>query len=398
MSIQTLVLLLGLLLLAFVQHSSGYEFTFGAMNLNVFGVTKLNDSLVTSTISTIITRYDVFLAQEIRDISGSTPSRLLSMVNNLTSAGYELVASDHLGKSSSKEQYVYFYRKDRAVLIDQWQYDGIAARNFERPPFCVLMSFGHEKVVFIGLHAKPAAAIFEINSLKYVYDEVLQRWGESNIMIMGDLNADCQYVRKKHWHLPKSDSSSTEDEGVFTDSESSRAKRRSRRKPKNLAHAPIGYDEDDHGYSGDDEASERPKKRRVKQKRSDDNTVNHSNFTVLLYHDTRLHWLIETSVDTTTSISTCCAFDRIIASTSAMRLVVPNSAKPYYYPCDIYSRETSTKKPWHPDNACEKLKLDLADISRISDHFPVEVKLNIKPNLTDSVFNLAKSLFAIRIF
>ena len=51
-----------------------------------------------------------------------------------------------------------------------------------------------QELILIGIHVKPDAAVEENNALMDVHSAVEQKWGTDNILIMGDLNADCSYV------------------------------------------------------------------------------------------------------------------------------------------------------------------------------------------------------------
>ena len=53
-------------------------------------------------------------------------------------------------------------------------------------------------MVFIAIHTKPDATS-EINKLLNVYDDAVKRWKIENVVIMGDLNAACNYVRDTDW-------------------------------------------------------------------------------------------------------------------------------------------------------------------------------------------------------
>lgn len=54
-------------------------------------------------------------------------------------------------------------------------------------------------IVFIGAHAKPDDAANEVDKLVDVYDYFMKRWRSPNVIIMGDFNAACDYVRDKDW-------------------------------------------------------------------------------------------------------------------------------------------------------------------------------------------------------
>ena len=53
--------------------------------------------------------------------------------------------------------------------------------------------------VLVGVHIKPDTAVTEINHLEEVFTDAATRFRTRDIVIMGDLNADCSYVRKSDW-------------------------------------------------------------------------------------------------------------------------------------------------------------------------------------------------------
>ena len=52
----------------------------------------------------------------------------------------------------------------------------------------------------MALHTSPREAVEELTALTQVVEDIRSKWGvHTNILIMGDLNADCDYVPKKAW-------------------------------------------------------------------------------------------------------------------------------------------------------------------------------------------------------
>uniref|UniRef100_A0A8W8N2A0 Endonuclease/exonuclease/phosphatase domain-containing protein n=1 Tax=Magallana gigas TaxID=29159 RepID=A0A8W8N2A0_MAGGI len=172
----------------------------GAFNIQIFGKNKFNDPGVVPELVKILSRYDIVLVQEIRDSSETYIHKLVDVVNNSTRQDepFSLVVSQRLGRSTSKEQYAYLYRQKYVNVVAQYQYED-TQDIFERPPYSVKF---HSDVLemhefgIIGLHTKPDAAFTEIDALNVVYDEVEKRFGTPNILIAGDLNADCSYLSR----------------------------------------------------------------------------------------------------------------------------------------------------------------------------------------------------------
>ena len=49
----------------------------------------------------------------------------------------------------------------------------------------------------IGLHTDPDSAVEEMEALVSVHAAVQRRWNSDNIVILGDLNADCKYASSR---------------------------------------------------------------------------------------------------------------------------------------------------------------------------------------------------------
>ena len=144
-------------------------------------------------------RWDLALIQEVRDSSGNAIQELLDRLNAASGNVYELLLSERLGRSSSKEQLAWFYRKDRVAAMGQ---EHVADPNdlWERPPQITYWGLGDDKVGIIGMHVKPHDAVSEIDALASVVDDVVaQGKAPSGVWVMGDLNADCSYITKTEW-------------------------------------------------------------------------------------------------------------------------------------------------------------------------------------------------------
>ncbi|XP_022325780.2 deoxyribonuclease-1-like [Crassostrea virginica] len=170
----------------------------GAFNIQIFGETTYLKEDVRRELIKILSRYDIVLVQEIRDSSQIYISLLVDEINQFTRQDepFSLVVSERLGRSNSKEQYAFLYRKKYVELLDTYTYED-PNDVFERPPYCVKFCsdvLDFDEFGIIGLHAKPEDVFNELNALDKVYQTVSDRFGVSNILIAGDLNADCSYI------------------------------------------------------------------------------------------------------------------------------------------------------------------------------------------------------------
>lgn len=178
---------------------------FGAFNIQVFGVTKFAKEDIVGHIIKIIQRYDVVLVQEIRDSSEEVIYDLIERVNSEQSESerYQLVVSDRLGRTSSKEQYAFVYKPSKLEVKDAYVFNDDNGDVFEREPYVVWFRSTVTSLAdfaVIGCHVKPSDAISEINNLAIVYDDLLERHSHlKDVIFAGDFNADCSYVGKTKW-------------------------------------------------------------------------------------------------------------------------------------------------------------------------------------------------------
>lgn len=191
------------------------QFKIAAFNADILGKTKMEKASIASYIADIITQYDVILVQEIRDVSEETPAQLLTIVNKKNKGTYAMSVSTRLGRTSSKEQYVFYYKTSSGLTLESAEVYNDSADIFEREPYIVKFSKASHSFVLIGIHIKPTDAISELNQLDDVYNSVYSSINANEWIILGDLNADCSYISDTEmqnldltrnsftWHIPK---------------------------------------------------------------------------------------------------------------------------------------------------------------------------------------------------
>jgi endonuclease/exonuclease/phosphatase family metal-dependent hydrolase len=117
------------------------------------------------------------------------------MINNYTGPQYDVILSPRLGYSANKEQYGFFYRSKLIKVVNSWLATDIRD-EMSREPFSVLFELvgTSEKFFIVPIHTVPVNATEEIEVLPRVFDETAAKFGTSKGVIMGDFNADCDYV------------------------------------------------------------------------------------------------------------------------------------------------------------------------------------------------------------
>ncbi len=171
-------------------------------NLQVFGPAKAGREEWLGAVADIIRRYDLVAVQEIRDVSGVAPTRLLDAVNAVSGPRYAIALSPRTGREPddrhSQEQYAYFYRSDTLSVDDaSTLYDDSAHDYFQREPYLSRFAISGTGVSFVlmNVHTRPRAAVSEIAAMEHVFTWARERFGAERIFIaLGDFNAGCGYA------------------------------------------------------------------------------------------------------------------------------------------------------------------------------------------------------------
>lgn len=176
-------------------------------NIQVFGRTKAKKIEVMETLANTITRFDIVAIQEIRDKTGRAIKDLEVTVDNL-GTNFDFIISQRLGRSNSKEQYAYFYKTDSIIPESSYTFDDSTNDDFHREPFIAKFKAknGNFDFVLVTIHTDPDKAEHEIKSLHSAVTDAQQHFAnEPDIIILGDLNADCTYFDDSETDYPLKD-------------------------------------------------------------------------------------------------------------------------------------------------------------------------------------------------
>ena len=173
-------------------------------NIKVFGETKMGKSDVVSELVNITLRYDMVVVQEIKDLDQTVPYDFHDAINNGSNESYAMALSERSGQQEDdqggQEQYAIYYRTSRFELDSAWLHNDSELDEFQREPFIsnfnLLSKNGTviEDLTFITVHTKPAYAVNETASLHNVVETLKENSTESDIILLGDFNADCSYA------------------------------------------------------------------------------------------------------------------------------------------------------------------------------------------------------------
>lgn len=186
-----------------VSSRDGSAIQIASFNIQVLGTSKAQKPHVMSILATIIRGFDGVAIQELRTKEASVMESLLAEVNSQGGA-YRYVVGPRLGRSNSKEQYVFVYDSgrleldSRSVLTlddpeDLLHREPLVARFRTRPPS------GHTPFSFIlvNIHTDPDETDTELDALAEVFLAVKANpWREDDVILLGDLNVSYKKLGK----------------------------------------------------------------------------------------------------------------------------------------------------------------------------------------------------------
>lgn len=157
----------------------------GSWNLQRYGDAKANDTMLREQYSSVIRDFDIFIVQEVTDKDGDAFRHLCDAVGE----NYTCLLSSRAGTTSYKEQYGAFIRND-VTIVDTFDYNERNTTGFERPPYRITLNKDGYTFSLYTLHTKPENTPAEIDALERVVAD------SGNVVILGDLNADCAYYTR----------------------------------------------------------------------------------------------------------------------------------------------------------------------------------------------------------
>lgn len=165
-----------------------------AFNVQVFGKTKASKPDVMEVLARTARRFDVLAVQEIRNADRVVADRFLERINEEGEPRYAMVEGPRVGRTSAKEQIALYYDSTRVEVVEALTYPDSADR-FEREPLVATLRADSLDLTLVAIHVKPDSAPQELEALEEVTDWLGEtRPGERDIVVLGDLNADCDYL------------------------------------------------------------------------------------------------------------------------------------------------------------------------------------------------------------
>lgn len=185
-----------------VSRKPAETMTIATFNIQVFGESKLSKTWVVEILAQVVRQFDVVAIQEIRAKSDQIIPQFVEAVN-ADGSRYNYVIGPRLGRTASKEQYVFVYDTNR-IEIDTSSSGTIQDPNdlMHREPFVTRFRTrtanpsGSFTFWLVNSHTDPDEVPQEVDALADVFVVMQQAGNEDDVILLGDLNAsDRQFGR-----------------------------------------------------------------------------------------------------------------------------------------------------------------------------------------------------------
>lgn len=175
----------------------GETIRIASFNIQVMGQSKIDKPQVMQVLTDVIKRYDVVAVQELRSKEQDVIPRWLAMIN-ADGSRWDALVGPRLGRTVSKEQYVFLYNQDTVAFVPQSDYtindpNDLLHREPYVASFQALAPAGVEPFTFtlINIHTDPDETDQELDALAEVFHVVRQsNPAEDDVILLGDLNVD----------------------------------------------------------------------------------------------------------------------------------------------------------------------------------------------------------------
>ena len=172
-----------------------------SFNIQVFGKSKSQKLAVMDVLARVVRRFDVVAIQELRAKDDQIVPNFVTRINE-NGRRYDYLVGPRLGRSSSKEQYVYLFDSEVIEVIRGSVYtvndpDDLLHREPLVARFRAKTVAGSTPFSFtlINVHTDPDETDIELDVLDNVYRVVsADGSGEDDVILLGDLNVDHRHL------------------------------------------------------------------------------------------------------------------------------------------------------------------------------------------------------------
>ena len=167
-----------------------------SFNIQTFGKAKCEKAEIMDILTKTIKNFDLVAVQEIKD--ATVLPLLVDKINETSEEKYTFLASERVGRTVSKEQYGFLYKRDKVHFTGKSYLYNDKDDAFEREPFVAQFKSNGFDFILANIHTKPAAAKQEIQSLVDVVNNASTRFtDDKDVIVLGDYNADGAYFSEK---------------------------------------------------------------------------------------------------------------------------------------------------------------------------------------------------------
>jgi endonuclease/exonuclease/phosphatase family metal-dependent hydrolase len=168
-----------------------------SFNIQVFGTSKSRKPQVMDLLARVVRCFDVVAIQELRTTDPAVMENFVRLINQAGSH-YGSIVGPRLGRTVSKEQYVFVYDTQRLRVIPNTVLtledpEDLLHREPMIAQFQTLTRGADQPFSFIliNVHTDPDETRTELDALGEAFVAVQQNpWHEDDIILLGDLNVD----------------------------------------------------------------------------------------------------------------------------------------------------------------------------------------------------------------
>jgi hypothetical protein len=160
-----------------------------SFNMQIFGVAKAANDEAMAILADMVSRSSVTAVQELRSVDLGPVTGFM----RLLPPNYAFLLGPREGRSRSKEQFWIIYDSSQMRILDERTWPD-PEDIFERNPLGVwFQTSGVFDFILINTHIQPSNAAQEIAALPEVARYFQELWGEADVALVGDFNADGSY-------------------------------------------------------------------------------------------------------------------------------------------------------------------------------------------------------------
>jgi endonuclease/exonuclease/phosphatase family metal-dependent hydrolase len=177
-------------------------------NIQVLGESKAGKPHVMKVLADVVRRFDVVAIQELRTTNDAVMEHFLALIN-AQGGTYRYVLGPRLGRTVSKEQYVYIFDAARVVIDPQSVLTVSDPGDYlHREPLIARFQVRTSppeagfSFILVNIHTDPDETDQELDALDDVFAAVQRNgWREDDVILLGDLNVDSRKLGQLG-HLP----------------------------------------------------------------------------------------------------------------------------------------------------------------------------------------------------